>query len=130
MRLLSFLSIAGVALPLSVEAKVYGIDVSHYQANVDFNSVKAKGVEFVYIKATEGTSEFPISMSDPKQLTNGPQAYKDPTFSSKYSAATSAGLIRGAYHFAQPGSSSGAAQATYFFNNGGALSLSIRTLLR
>ena len=36
---------------------VAGIDVSAYTTGVNFNTVKANGAEFVYIKATEGTSE-------------------------------------------------------------------------
>ncbi|KAJ7185857.1 glycoside hydrolase family 25 protein [Mycena filopes] len=77
-----------------------GIDVSHFQATVNWATVKASGVSFVYIKATEGTT------------------FEDPTFSSKYSGATMAGLIRGAYHFAHPDTSTGAAQANYFLAHG------------
>ena len=40
-------------------------------------------------------------------------------FSDQYTDATNAGFIRGGYHFARPGSSSGSAQAGYFVNNGG-----------
>lgn len=32
-----------------------GIDVSAYQPNVNWATVKANGIKFVYIKATEGT---------------------------------------------------------------------------
>lgn len=35
-----------------------------------------------------------------------------------YDGATSAGLIRGGYHFAHPDESSGATQAKYFLANG------------
>lgn len=34
-----------------------GIDVSHYQGTINWNTVKANGVAFVFIKATEGTSK-------------------------------------------------------------------------
>ncbi|KAF9968886.1 hypothetical protein BGZ73_009089 [Actinomortierella ambigua] len=78
-----------------------GVDVSSYQPSVNWQSLKNGGIEFAYIKATEGTT------------------YKNPKFNSQYIGATNAGLIRGSYHFAQPGSSSGAAQATYFLKNGG-----------
>lgn len=46
-------------------------------------------------------------------------SYTDDTFSSHYTGATDAGLIRGAYHFAVPSSASGADQAKYFIKNGG-----------
>ncbi len=87
-----------------------GIDVSHYQGTINWSSVKAAGIQFAYIKATEGTT------------------YKDPTFNANYLNAYNAKVIRGAYHFAQPGSSSGASQATYFAANGGAWSADNLTL--
>ncbi|CAO3636532.1 unnamed protein product [Cunninghamella blakesleeana] len=78
-----------------------GIDVSGYQPNINWSTVKANGISFAYIKATEGTS------------------YKSPAFSSQYIGATNVGIIRGAYHFALPNVSSGATQANYFLANGG-----------
>jgi hypothetical protein len=45
--------------------------------------------------------------------------FTDKTFSSKYTGAASAGIIRGAYHFAHPNKGSGAAQAQFFLANGG-----------
>jgi GH25 family lysozyme M1 (1,4-beta-N-acetylmuramidase) len=87
-----------------------GIDVSHYQGTINWTSVKAAGIQWAYIKATEGTT------------------YTDPTFSANYTNAYYAGVIRGAYHFAQPGSSSGAAQANYFASHGGAWSADNLTL--
>ncbi len=33
-----------------------GIDVSNHNVNINFNKVKATGVEVAYIKATEGTT--------------------------------------------------------------------------
>ncbi|KAF5371590.1 hypothetical protein D9758_003591 [Tetrapyrgos nigripes] len=78
-----------------------GIDVSHFQGTINWGSVAANGVEFVFIKATEGTT------------------FLDPNFSNNYVGATNAGLIRGAYHFAHPDSSSGATQANYFLAHGG-----------
>ncbi|KAI6149262.1 glycoside hydrolase family 25 protein [Pisolithus tinctorius] len=78
-----------------------GIDVSDYQPNIDWTTVVNNGIVFVYIKATEGTS------------------YISPSFSSQYTGATNAGLIRGGYHFAHPDKSSGATQANYFLAHGG-----------
>jgi hypothetical protein len=39
-----------------LNAHSLGIDVSAYQPNVNWNTVKSNGVSFAYIKATEGTS--------------------------------------------------------------------------
>nr|QNJ46245.1 GH25 muramidase [Paracremonium inflatum] len=102
MKTFGYLGLGMVSLAItSVSAKVLGFDISHYQATVDFNAAKDAGARFVIIKATEGTT------------------YKDPAFSKHYTGATKAGLIRGGYHFAQPASSSGAAQATFFLAHGG-----------
>ena len=87
-----------------------GVDVSHYQGSINWSSVKAAGISFAYIKATEGTT------------------YTDPQFSANYLHAYNAKVIRGAYHFAQPGLSSGSAQATYFAAHGGAWSANNLTL--
>jgi GH25 family lysozyme M1 (1,4-beta-N-acetylmuramidase) len=87
-----------------------GIDVSHYQGSINWSSVKSAGIQFAWIKATEGTS------------------YKDPNFNSYYLNAYNAGVIRGAYHFARPDLSTGATQATYFASHGGAWSRDNLTL--
>ncbi|KAK4246162.1 glycoside hydrolase [Corynascus novoguineensis] len=89
------------AFAAGVQAAVQGFDISHYQSSVDFAAAYKSGARFVIIKATQGTS------------------YLDPKFSSHYTGATEAGLIRGAYHFAHPGQSTGEAQADYFLAHGG-----------
>ncbi|GAA1422296.1 lysozyme [Streptomyces thermospinosisporus] len=89
---------------------VQGIDVSHWQGAVNWTSVRNAGIQFAWIKATEGTS------------------YKDSGFNTNYPAAHAAGVIRGAYHFARPDVSSGAVQANYFASNGGAWSRDNLTL--
>ncbi|KAK4168491.1 glycoside hydrolase family 25 protein [Cladorrhinum sp. PSN259] len=86
---------------LEAEAAVQGFDISHYQSSVNYQAAYNSGARFVIIKATEGTS------------------YIDPQFSTHYTGATNAGLIRGGYHFAHPDSSTGAAQADYFLAHGG-----------
>jgi GH25 family lysozyme M1 (1,4-beta-N-acetylmuramidase) len=101
---------AVAAQPLAAPAGVPGIDVSHYQGSINWTSVKNAGVQWAYIKATESTT------------------YKDPTFNANYVNAYNAGLIRGAYHFARPADSSGAAQATYFATHGGGWSADNHTL--
>jgi lysozyme len=58
-----------------------GIDVSHYQGNVNWQDVKAAGCAFAYAKATEGASII------------------DPTFNTNWAGINDAGLLRGAYHF-------------------------------
>jgi GH25 family lysozyme M1 (1,4-beta-N-acetylmuramidase) len=92
------------------QSSVPGIDVSRWQGSINWTSVRNAGIQFAWMKATEGTS------------------YKDPNFNTNYPAAHGAGVIRGAYHFALPNNSSGATQAAYFASNGGAWSADNLTL--
>lgn len=69
--------------PLS-DGKVRGIDVSHYQGNINWSLVAKSGVQVVYVKATEGTG------------------YNDPMFHANVAGARAAHLEVGAYHFARP----------------------------
>ncbi|KAL1659853.1 glycoside hydrolase family 25 protein [Schizophyllum commune] len=107
MRFLSAFLLATASLALAAPADIEkraqpkGIDVSGYQGTVDWAKAKSNSVSFAYIKATEGTT------------------FKSSSFSSQYTGATNAGIIRGAYHFARPDTSSGAAQAKFFASNGG-----------
>ncbi|EHK24055.1 glycoside hydrolase family 25 protein [Trichoderma virens Gv29-8] len=101
MKSLASIAVGVAALASVANASVKGFDISNYQPNVDFAKAYSDGARFVIIKATEGTT------------------YIDPTFSDHYTKATNAGFIRGGYHFAHPGSSSGAAQANYFLQHGG-----------
>lgn len=89
---------------------VRGIDVSGWQRNVNWQYWWNKGKRFAYVKATEGTG------------------YKNPYFSQQYNGSRRVGMIRGAYHFALPNRSSGAAQAAYFARNGGAWARDGKTL--
>lgn len=64
MKFLALLSLvaAAVASPLNStlvgrQSQPQGIDVSGFQPNVNWNTVKANGISFAFIKATEGTSE-------------------------------------------------------------------------
>ncbi|MFI8933101.1 lysozyme [Streptomyces sp. NPDC053474] len=98
------LAIGGTVLtevPASAAGEPRGHDVSSHQKNVDWPGAKAKGARFVYVKATES------------------HTYRNPYFRQQYDGARAAGLIRGAYHFALPNRSSGAAQAAHFLRNGG-----------
>ncbi len=94
----------------SAAGSVVGLDVSGYQPNVNWSTAAADGAQFAYVKATEGTT------------------YTNPSFSAQYDGSYSAGLIRGAYHFAHPDSSGGATQADYFVAHGGGWSGDGRTL--
>ncbi|MGC4945161.1 GH25 family lysozyme [Streptomyces sp. DT224] len=93
-----------------LKATPEGIDVSSWQGGINWNSVRGAGIEFAWMKATEGLT------------------YKDPTFSANYLGAYNAGVIRGAYHYARPDVSGGAAQADFFASNGGAWSRDNLTL--
>ncbi|MEU8890755.1 lysozyme [Streptomyces sp. NPDC048442] len=94
--------------PLAVQTE--GVDVSSHQGNVNWAALWTSGVKWAYTKATEGTG------------------YKNPYFAQQYNGSYNSGMIRGAYHFALPDSSSGATQATYFAGNGGGWSRDGRTL--
>lgn len=60
---------------------VQGIDVSQWQGDIDWDQVRASGVRFAYIKATEGGDHL------------------DTKFRQNWVAAKRAGVPRGAYHF-------------------------------
>jgi len=74
---------------------VHGIDVSKYQGQIDWAQVKQAGIEFAFIKATEGGDRF------------------DERFKANWQGTKSAGLPRGAYHFYYF-CRSGAQQAAWF----------------
>ncbi|MCC9135040.1 glycoside hydrolase family 25 protein [Pontibacter silvestris] len=63
---------------------VYGIDVSHYQRDIDWEKVRLNEVAFAFLKATEGKS------------------LRDKNFMQNWQNAREAGIIRGAYHFYRP----------------------------
>jgi GH25 family lysozyme M1 (1,4-beta-N-acetylmuramidase) len=94
----------------AASSEVLGLDVSAYQGNVNWSAVAAAGAQFAYVKATEGTY------------------YTNAYFAQQYIGSYDAGLIRGAYAFAIPSWSSGASQADYLVNNGGAWSADGKTL--
>ena len=62
---------------------IKGIDISHWNGDIDFDKVKASGIEFVIIKAGGSDRGF----------------YKDPKFEANYKKAKAAGLFVGAYYF-------------------------------
>lgn len=89
---------------------VEGVDVSGHQGNVDWSALWDSGVRWAYVKATEG------------------DYYKNEYFTQQYNGSYDIGMIRGAYHFANPSDSSGATQAHYFAANGGGWSKDGKTL--
>ncbi|MBV9450220.1 MAG: hypothetical protein JO345_30455 [Streptosporangiaceae bacterium] len=99
----------GLTKPAAAVSQLPGIDVSAYQGNINWAAV-APSIDFNYAKATEGTY------------------YTNPDFSNQYTGPYNQGLIRGAYHFAIPNNSSGAAQADYFAHHGGGWSSDGKTL--
>jgi len=104
------ISLGTAAPPAQAAEQTPGIDVSNHQPTIDWSAVRASGVRWTYVLATEGTS------------------FRNPIFASQYVGSYRAGLIRGAYHMAHPLNSSGAAQARYFLANGGRWSADGRTL--
>lgn len=81
---------------------VEGVDVSSWQgADVPWSALWRSGVRFSYAKATEGTG------------------YVSPVFARQDEGAKTTGMLTGAYHFARPQASGGAAQARHFLRNGG-----------
>jgi lysozyme len=60
---------------------VHGIDISRWQANIDWRAVRAAGTRFAFIKATEGGD------------------HVDPRFQENWRGARAAGVAAGAYHF-------------------------------
>jgi GH25 family lysozyme M1 (1,4-beta-N-acetylmuramidase) len=95
---------------VQIHATMAGLDVASYQGNVDWAYWWGQGKRFVWTKATESTS------------------YTNPYFAQQYNGSYEAGFIRGAYHFATPDTSSGAAQANYFVDHGGSWPRDGRTL--
>jgi lysozyme len=73
--------VEAAAIPNVSAYLVRGVDISHYQGDVDWRTVGADGLSFVYIKATEGGDGV------------------DDKFAANWEGARTAGLARGAYHF-------------------------------
>jgi lysozyme len=77
-----------------------GIDVSHFQGDIDWTRVKAAGVQFAFIKATDGLTGI------------------DPKLSANMTGAANAGIPFGLYHFYRPGTSrDGERQAFHFLSS-------------
>ena len=90
---------AGVARAGSAEY-VPGIDISHWQGEPDWAAVRADGVRFAFIKATEA------------------RTFIDDRYAANKSAADAAGMPVGAYHYARPDGTADDAvrEADHFLN--------------
>lgn len=60
---------------------IYGIDVSHWQGDIDWGNISRTGIGHAYVKATQGAT------------------FIDHRFKSNFSSAISNGLQAGCYHF-------------------------------
>ena len=80
-----------------VSGKILGIDISHHNGLVDWAAIKAAGVQFAYLKCTEGLGYF------------------DPMFTKNVVEAKRVGILVGAYHFFHPNVEAGA-QARFFLS--------------
>ncbi len=76
---------AGCAYQTPADFPIKGIDVSHYQKHISWDSVAQSGIAFVFVKATEG------------------RALSDSLFCRNWDELGRIGLRRGAYHFFRPG---------------------------
>jgi len=63
---------------------VHGIDVSHHQAEIDWDTVATQKIDFAFIKATEGRD------------------FKDNCFAQNWQELKRVNIRRGAYHFFHP----------------------------
>ena len=78
------LYLAGVWIPNTPSSAIYpirGLDVSHHQGRIDWSAVAGTGLNFVYMKATEGGD------------------WVDRQFARNWAETGRLGLKRGAYHF-------------------------------
>ncbi len=75
--------------------EIHGIDVSHYQGNIDWDKVTKQNIKFVFIKATEG------------------RTMQDVRFHENWQALKDRNIISSAYHFFRP-TISASAQAENF----------------
>ena len=77
---------------------IVGIDISHYQGTIDWDLVYADGKTFAWAKATQGTS------------------FVDDKYVSNATNGTAAGVVMGAYHFAEPLNYSATDEAAHFLS--------------
>lgn len=84
--------------PTPVSLPVHGVDVAKWQGDIDWRQLRASGVAFAFIKATEGGDHL------------------DSRFMENWRGAKAAGVPTGAYHFYYH-CRGGAEQARWFIQN-------------
>jgi lysozyme len=67
--------------PSRAHYPIQGVDVSHHQGAIDWPALRGTGVDFAFIKVSEGGD------------------HTDTTFAANWETAGAAGVRRGAYHF-------------------------------
>ena len=81
--ILAFMIVSQEKIPsfLAGKYKMNGIDVSRYQGDIDWEIIEGQGIDFAFIKATEGSSHI------------------DPCFEKNWEEAEQTSIFPGAYHF-------------------------------
>lgn len=98
--LMVFINTSSVySLTPSSEPVYQGVDVSDWQGYIDYSSVKASGIEVIYIKSSQGEN------------------IKDPYFDINYENAKANGLKVGFYHFLTATNIAEAEQQARFFSS-------------
>jgi lysozyme len=82
---------------IKAEGKIWGIDLSHHQSDIDWDKLKDQKPHFIFFKATEGAT------------------HTDTKYTENYKNARKAKLIVGSYHFFSY-NSNGNAQAEHFLS--------------
>lgn len=90
---------SGYALTPTSEPIYQGVDVSDWQGYIDYRSVRASGIDVVYIKSSQGSN------------------IKDPYFDMNYEHAKANGLKVGFYHFLTATTVAEAEQQARFFSS-------------
>ena len=95
---------SGLFRTAAASSYVEGIDVSKWQASINWAMVRAAGKQFAIVKATEGVG------------------YKDSWYERNKAGAMAEGIVFGAYHFARPDlNPDGASEADWFVDSSGYL---------
>jgi GH25 family lysozyme M1 (1,4-beta-N-acetylmuramidase) len=71
-------------ISICASTMIEGVDVSYYDGNVDWASVKASGRQFAIARVSDGTG------------------FMDPQFATNWSGIKAAGMVRGVYQFYRP----------------------------